>query len=587
MMYLNFYHLREIPFASPPEVKFFYRSKEHMRALRRVLSAVVQGEMACLIGEIGSGKTILIEALLQNLGEDFVPVVIRDPRFRAQEFLEFINQKLGVKEISSTRPKLSSSELKEKILARLEERAQNHQKVVIILDEAQLLSDPQTLEELRLLTNLERGRNLSLLLVGQPELGQRLQEPFYAPLRQRIRVFYTLGRLSSSETAAYVKHRLQVAGCSQCPFSSSALRTIFRFSRGIPRLINHLATSALEEGYLHQKLHINKSLVKQVGINLTGKRVRWRIRGVVATISLLMVLGGFWLLKAKKIGFPFPAKDSVVSTSPSPTSVPHSSIPGEIVFASDRNGNWEIYLMDMKNLSIRQLTFSRAWNGDPSFSPDRKKILFASNRDGNHDIYLMNLDGSSLSNLTSSSYWEGEPVWNPNGKEIAFTSNRDGNYQIYILNLESGVVHQLIHSPGENWSPTWSLDGKYLAYSSNRYGNYQIFQWNFSEEKERRFTDTKGNCWSPSWSPSGDKLVFVSDQDGNPEIYSLSLTGGEIFRLTDNPQSDLNPYWGQDGTLLFASNRTGNYEVYLLSGEDFEAQRITNSGEGNSWSPRW
>jgi len=595
MMYLNFYSLQEIPFAPAPEVKFFYRSKEHTRALRKLLSAVTQGEIACLTGEIGSGKTILIEALLQNLSADYFPMVIRDPRFPAREFLESIARELEVEGILPGEHKFSSQELKDKILIKLKELSEKQRKLVIILDEAQLLSDPHTLEELRLLTNLDQGRNLSLLLVGQPELERRLQEPFFAPLRQRIRIFHSLGRLSSSETAAYVKHRLQIAGCSRSPFTSSALRTIYRFSKGIPRLINHLATTALEEGYFRQKSHINKSLVKEVGANLIGKKaipwVRW-----VTAVALLLIVTGFWLVRGKEFisipGISFSGIKDIFSrpkTFPTPTAIPvNASLGGEIVYTSDRTGNWEIYRLDMQNLSTQQLTFTQAWNGVPGLSSDGKKILFASNREGNHEIYLMNLDGSNLENLTSSSSWEGEPAWSPEGKEIAFTSDREGNHQIYLLNLESRTLRPLTHGLGENWSPAWSPDGKYLAYCSNREGNYQIYQWNFGEEKESRLIANEFNNWSPYWSPSGERLAFVSDRDGNPEIYCFSVNSDETIRLTNDPGSDLSPCWGPDGkNLLFASDRTGNYEIYLLNDEGSEIRRISNSGKGNSWSPRW
>lgn len=260
-MYEAFYGLRERPFVKTPDPRFLYLSRTHREALARLLYAVEERDLILLTGGIGCGKTTLSRALMDELDERYRLILIINPRLTPLEFLRVLALRLGVAE-----PSRLKTDLLEQIGAELYRLYEDGLCPVLIIDEAQLVPHKETFDEIRLLTNFQLDdRNLlSVVLMGQPELRKRLSHRAYEPLRQRIGMQYDLRPLTLEETAEYLDHRLQVAGCPGGLFHPGAVERIFQYAAGIPRKINHAAALALLEGFGRESRRIDAEVLDAV-----------------------------------------------------------------------------------------------------------------------------------------------------------------------------------------------------------------------------------------------------------------------------------------------------------------------------------
>lgn len=265
--------------------------------------------------------------------------------------------------------------------------------------------------------------------------------------------------------------------------------------------------------------------------------------------------------------------DETVSIVPAPASTPSASI----LFASERDGNWELYTMQPDGSGLTRLTHHAATDFTPAWSPNRSRIAFASDRDGNFEVYVMNADGSNPIRLTNHPAADGAPAWSPDGSKIAFTSYRDDNTEIYVMNADGSGLMRVTADAAEDGAPAWSPDGTTLAFSSTRAGNADIYSVDLAGTL-MRLTSSPADDVVPVWSPDGSRLAFVSNRDGSYELYAMNADGSSPIRLTDNPAADgfdfvsqFEAYyglaWSPDGTrLVFLSDRDGNLELYALDG---------------------
>ena len=242
-MYEAHFGFRHAPFGLTPDTRFYFAEGSHQEALNTLLVALRSGEgFLKITGEIGLGKTLLCRQLLNALGHEFVTAYVPNPSVTPRALFQTVADELGCPN-EGHRP----DELLKSINQRLLENAEQGRRTVLVIDEAQALTD-STLEAVRLLTNLETEtyKLLQVVLFGQPELDERLARPELRQLRQRITFTYRLRPLSREQLAAYVRHRLEVAGSKDAMlFGEDALRILYRASRGIPRLANILAHKAL------------------------------------------------------------------------------------------------------------------------------------------------------------------------------------------------------------------------------------------------------------------------------------------------------------------------------------------------------
>ena len=305
-MYEAFYGLKEKPFSLTPDPKFFFLSQAHREALDHLLYGVQQREgFIAITGDVGTGKTTLCRALLGKLDERTKTALIFNPILSADELLRSILQDFGLPAGGATK-----KELIDELNAFLIQLLTEGKNAILIVDEAQDLSE-QILEQIRLLSNLETEKEklIQIILVGQLGLLDLLGAPGLKQLNQRISVRFKIRPLSAHETNQYIAHRLLVAGSSgEEIFSAGALAAIYRYSQGVPRLVNLACDRALLQGFVDQDPHITparvaqalRSLDQEVGMGPTGlseprgapKRTR-----LVAAAALVLVLGfaGGWL----------------------------------------------------------------------------------------------------------------------------------------------------------------------------------------------------------------------------------------------------------------------------------------------------
>lgn len=256
-MYQDFFGFREKPFGKTPNPAFLYESVQHREALARLEYAVEEKELAVLTGDVGSGKTTLSRALIDRIGEERPIVLLINPRLSPSQLLRTLAAGLGIQ------PKYFRNDLLDQIHTKLFELYEEKREPVLIIDEAQLIPSRATFDEIRLLTNfqLDEQNLLSVILIGQPELDQRLAHKTQRALAQRIGMRYTLTALSQEDTAAYIAHRIAAAGGATNPFTDGATARVHHLSGGVPRLINTLCSTALLEAFEQESRTIDESMI--------------------------------------------------------------------------------------------------------------------------------------------------------------------------------------------------------------------------------------------------------------------------------------------------------------------------------------
>jgi general secretion pathway protein A len=284
-MYAQFYGLRESPFALTPDPRYLFMSEPHKEALASAVYGVQERKgFVLILGEVGTGKTTLIRHLLGRFGPNIRSVFVFNP---AVSFMELLQ--LMLRDLELPCPSMRRVEMIDTLNDYLLKEAAAGRYVVVIIDEAQHLS-PTVLEEVRMLSNLEtaRGKLIQILLVGQPELGEKLGRPELRQLRQRISLVAELKPLSYEDTVRYIAHRLEVAGREDGGlFSRRALKVVYRASGGIPRLVNVICDKALVLGYGAGAKVIKSRIIKEVLKDwkpfqrLAGPTPRSRNRAVV------------------------------------------------------------------------------------------------------------------------------------------------------------------------------------------------------------------------------------------------------------------------------------------------------------------
>ncbi len=294
---------------------------------------------------------------------------------------------------------------------------------------------------------------------------------------------------------------------------------------------------------------------------------------------------------------------------------------GQIAFMSDRDGNWEIYVMDADGKNQRRVTNNPADDKWPSWSPDGKRIAFESDRDGDvhpihgnptSEIYMIDADGRNPQNLTNSPYHDREPAWSPDGSRIAFGALRENriNYEIYVMDVDGENLQRLTDNPGNdghsgNRFPSWSPDGERIVFTARRAWHvenkfaitYEVYVLDVESGEQHRLTDNRNNEWSPSWSPDGQRIAFSADRKGilqNFDIYVMDADGGNQQNVTNDRVRDGSPSWSPDGErIAFVSSRDGplrdgfpTSDIYVMDADGGNLQNLTNHPGGDT-GPAW
>jgi general secretion pathway protein A len=268
-VYLDYYGLSEAPFDITPNPRFLFYSAKHREAINHLLYGIRERKgFVQLTGEVGAGKTTLCRAMLEQLDNHFATALILNPVMSPDEMMKAIAVEFGLPVNGLDR--LDTLAVINQFLLQQVERGKES---VLIIDEAQDLTD-ELLEQVRLLSNLETDNRklLQIVLLGQPELRDRLNNPRLRQLRQRITVRYHLLPLRRAEMNQYIQHRLEVSGAKGAPyFTQPALWRVYGYTKGIPRLVNAVCDKALLAGFVQQQERIDFGMVGRALRELEGQ----------------------------------------------------------------------------------------------------------------------------------------------------------------------------------------------------------------------------------------------------------------------------------------------------------------------------
>lgn len=325
-MYCEYFGFKENPFKITPDPRYIFLSEQHREAFAHLLYGIQQHSgFIEIIGEVGSGKTTLLRALLNELDDSqYRTALIFNPCLSAQELLSNINREYGI-----PADNLSTALLLDELNRFLLRENSAGRTVVLVIDEAQNL-DPHVLEQIRLLSNLETESDklIQIVLAGQPELGVLLADSRLRQLSQRITVRYQLLPMNYEDTCAYVTHRMELAGgWKAATFEKGALKKLFRYSGGLPRLINVICDRALLIGFTEDSRTITASMVRQaireIGQQTPADRTmrHWLKPAAVAAAVSVLTGAALYALPRQKPQPPIPPHAAPTSAPAAPESI--------------------------------------------------------------------------------------------------------------------------------------------------------------------------------------------------------------------------------------------------------------------------
>jgi choice-of-anchor C domain-containing protein len=285
----------------------------------------------------------------------------------------------------------------------------------------------------------------------------------------------------------------------------------------------------------------------------------------------------------------------LVISGPVNATVPGTN--GKIAFASQRDGNYEIYVANPDGSGPTRLTNATSDDLQPVWSPDGTKIAFTSLRDqnGQHEIYVMNADGSNQTRLTNNTFLDLNPSWSPDGTKIAFEGGAQGasGQEIYVMNPDGSGITRITNNNDSDFDPTWSPDGTKIAFTSTRFdpgtqSNYELWVMNADGSGATRLTNNPANDLEPAWSPDGTRIAFRSNRDGGKiEIYVMNADGTGPKRLTNNADDDRSPAWSPDGTqIAFSSLRGNSFDIYVMNADGSGQKTLINHTSHDTF-PDW
>ena len=396
-MYAAHFGLTERPFSLAPDPRYLYLSDAHREALAHLLYGLGEGgSFVQLTGEVGTGKTTVCRALLEQIPADVDVAMIFNSQLTSLELLAAVCDELRVPyPAGNTSLKVLIDALSHALL----DAHARQRRTVLIIDEAQNLS-ARALEEVRLLTNLETTKEklLQVILIGQPELAEHLARRNLRQLAQRVTARYHLRPFSEQEAQKYIQHRMEVAGQRQPIFTKLAMRTAHRLSGGIPRLLNTICDRALLGAYATGQTRVRDAVVRRAAREVLGRRRgrRWGVASAAAA-ALLVVAGGAalfasgglpsvpaWMLPRAGTASPPPAALGVAALQPPSPEPTLATILGDPSLQADRAGA-------VKNLYALWDVDVREGSADPGCDTGRAAGLRCLSRAGTWTV-LRRLD---------------------------------------------------------------------------------------------------------------------------------------------------------------------------------------------------
>jgi TolB protein len=257
-------------------------------------------------------------------------------------------------------------------------------------------------------------------------------------------------------------------------------------------------------------------------------------------------------------------------------------IKGKVVFSSGKQGDYDIWTLDLTSKEIKQLTSGSFWNDCPKWSPDGKKILFISNRTETPEIWIMDENGGNQVRVTNTGRWHNTPDWSRDGKQIVFCANYDGNIDVYTMNIDGSGLVQITDYEGMDFNPQFSPDSKKIIFTSQRSGNDDIWTYDLETKETKQLTTYENKDFSPAYSPDGSLIAFVCQEvpaigEENLEIYLMDKEGINRRRITHNSGTDRYVSWSPNGeSLIYTSSkaRTTAERLKILDVTDLKSSNI-------------
>ena len=265
----------------------------------------------------------------------------------------------------------------------------------------------------------------------------------------------------------------------------------------------------------------------------------------------------------------------------------HQPDSGFIVFADDRDGDFEVFVMDADGSDVRQLTRNDHDDWAWGWFPDGTRIAFGSDRDGDYEVFVMDADGSDVRQLTRNDHDDWVGGWSPDGTRIAFGSDRDGDYEVFVMDADGSDVRQLTRNDHDDYAGGWSPDGTRIAFYSDRDGDFEVFVMDADGSDVRQLTRNDHDDWAWDWSPDGTRIAFGSARDGDyDEVFVMDADGSDVRQLTRNHHDDFVLGWSPDGTrIAFSSDRDGDYEVFVMDADGSDVRQLVHAAGADAPAP--
>lgn len=254
-----------------------------------------------------------------------------------------------------------------------------------------------------------------------------------------------------------------------------------------------------------------------------------------------------------------------------PGAIPALSSTSQIAFASHRDGNWEIYVMDADGGHQTRLTRRDSQDRFPLWSPDRSKIAFGSQVGGTHwELWVMNADGSNPRQLASDIVAKDFRQWSHDGTRIVFAAAVARDLEIFSVDVDNGRLIRLTAATGDDRDPSWSPDDRQIVFCSTRDGNAEIYVMGADGSNPRRLTTHAALDGSPAWSPDGSRIAFVSTRDGEGDVYLIRSNDRGLERLTVGAHvtKDMSRWSPNGAYIAIQSANDGNYDIALVQMSD-------------------
>ena len=270
-------------------------------------------------------------------------------------------------------------------------------------------------------------------------------------------------------------------------------------------------------------------------------------------------------------------------------------IPGEILFMSDRDGDWELYTVNGDGTGLNQITNNEVDDWSGVYSPDGTKIAFdAKHGTAPGDIFTVDSDGTNLRNLTSSFSEDAFATWSPDGRQIVFERKINDTYRLHIMNSDGSKTRLLNEVDTGGWSiPAWSPTGSKIAFAGRMDGDTEIYILDTEDDSITQITEnTAGDTW-PTWSPDGKKIAFLNNSDGDINIFTMNADGTERLQITEDDLVESEPAWSSDGKYIaFTRHSDGvnslgrsQSELFLVTADGTETLGPITVGEQPNWKP--